>query len=68
MELVQTVKQAEEKQYWWRDEKESKNSCAIRFQPGHTCPECREGVLAYDGLFMLTCPTCGYIAEGGAFT
>ena len=68
MVLIQTAEQAVEKRFWWRDKKEAKNTCAIRHQPGHLCPECREGVLGYDGLFMLTCPACGYIAEGGAFT
>ncbi|MFL7837411.1 MAG: hypothetical protein ACK2T4_01155 [Candidatus Promineifilaceae bacterium] len=68
METVQTAEKVEEKRYWWRDGKEPKNTCAIRYQPGHTCPECGEGVLAYDGLFMLTCPACGYIAESGVFT
>ena len=68
MEMVQTAQTTEKKRFWWRDEKESKKTCAIRHQPGHTCPECREGALAYDGLFMLTCPACGYIAESGAFT
>jgi len=68
MEMVQIAKEAGEKRYWWRDDVGTKSSCTIRLQPGHTCPECREGILAYDGLFMLTCPACGYIAEGGAFT
>jgi ribosomal protein L37AE/L43A len=64
-QAVQTVKQ---KQYWWREKKASKNTCAIRRLPGQTCPECKEGKLAYDGLFILTCSACGYIAESGAFT
>jgi hypothetical protein len=68
MELVQNTKQTEEKRFWWREEKAPKNSCVIRYQPGHLCPDCREGILAYDGLFMLTCPACGYVAESGAFT
>ena len=65
MENVQTV---EQKRYWWREEEASKRICAVRYQPGQACPQCLMGVLAYDGLFMLTCPICGHIAESGAFT
>ncbi len=65
MEIVQKT---EQKRYWWRDEAQQENSCAISCGPGHACPQCQEGTLAYDGLFMLTCPVCGYVAESGAFT
>jgi ribosomal protein L37AE/L43A len=68
MEMVQTAERVEQKRYWWRDKKTLQSTCAMRYRPGHACPECREGILAYDGLFMLTCPACGYIAESGAFT
>ena len=65
MEMVQTTDQ---KRYWWRDEGELGRACAVHYRPGQPCPQCRKGVLAYDGLFMLTCRACGYIAESGAFT
>jgi hypothetical protein len=66
MEMVQTT---EQKRYWWRDEEAlEERTCAIHYQPGQPCPQCRQDDLAYDGLFMLTCPACGYIAESGAFT
>lgn len=68
MEMVQTAQRVEQKRYWWREKEASKNTCAIRYRPGHPCPECGEDALVYDGLFMLTCPACGYIAESGAFT
>jgi uncharacterized protein (DUF983 family) len=56
------------KRYWWREKEASANTCTIRHQPGQKCPSCAEGKLAYDGLFILTCSACGYIAESGAFT
>ncbi|MEZ4643756.1 MAG: hypothetical protein R3E31_13670 [Chloroflexota bacterium] len=37
-------------------------------KPGDTCPTCNQGKLAYDGLFILTCEQCGYIAESGCFS
>jgi hypothetical protein len=54
--------------YWWKEEAgpEEGDVCAIRPRPGHRCPECGEGTLAYNGLFLLTCPECHYVAEGGA--
>jgi ribosomal protein L37AE/L43A len=68
MKMIKPAEKPAEKEYWWRDDKEPKSTCAIRHQPGYTCPECGKGVLAYDGLFILTCSACGYIAESGAFT
>ena len=54
--------------YWWKRKAEPAEgeACAIRPRPGHLCPECGEGILAYNGLFLLTCPECNYVAEGGA--
>jgi len=56
------------RQYWWKAqaEPEAGEVCAIRPRPGHLCPECGEGTLAYNGLFVLTCPECDYVAESGA--
>ena len=34
---------------------------------GEKCPLCQEGVLDYDGMLNLVCPTCGFTA-GGCFT
>ena len=56
----------EEKEYWWKREENEPESCRIKPRPGHTCPSCGQGVLAYDGLFVLTCDRCGYVAECGA--
>jgi ribosomal protein L37AE/L43A len=36
--------------------------------PGNRCPECGMGMLIYNGLFILSCAECGYIAANGAFT
>ena len=67
-EKVAVVRQddAQEKEYWWKSEKPEQEQCRIPPRPGHTCPECGEGTLAYDGLFILTCDRCAYVAEGGA--
>jgi uncharacterized protein (DUF983 family) len=35
---------------------------------GQECPHCHNGKLDYDGLAQLSCPVCGYVAEGGGFT
>ncbi|MBK8988970.1 MAG: hypothetical protein IPM39_23345 [Chloroflexi bacterium] len=53
--------------FWWR------NSAAPACQkpdpkPGDLCSACGNGRLAYDGLFVLTCPVCGHAVAGGAFT
>lgn len=71
MELVQTAAAYEgpqRKKYWWQKAGELKKSCTIPARPGQTCAQCGRGRLDYDGLFLLTCAACGYIAEGGAFT
>ena len=57
---------AAEKEYWWKREDSEEESCRIPPRPGQTCPECGEGTLAYDGLFILVCDLCGYVAESGA--
>jgi hypothetical protein len=35
---------------------------------GQKCIRCRQARLEYDGLAQLSCPVCGYVAEGGGFT
>ena len=55
-----------EKEYWWKGKAAEGESCPIRIRPGDTCPKCGNGTLAYDGLFLLTCDGCGYVAESGA--
>ena len=60
---------AEPAGYWWKQDKaeaEEGEVCALRPRPGQRCPECGQGTLAYNGLFLLTCPQCNYVAEGGA--
>ncbi|MDX1687236.1 MAG: hypothetical protein R3248_04560 [Candidatus Promineifilaceae bacterium] len=57
---------AVEKEYWWKRGEAEKESCRMPPRSGQTCPECGEGTLAYDGLFILTCDRCGYVAESGA--
>lgn len=53
--------------YWWKETEDAeKTVCAIRSRPGQLCPECGQGTLAYNGLFVLTCPQCAYVAESGA--
>jgi len=54
--------------YWWQQDGPAAESCSAAPEPGQTCPICRQGRLAYDSLFILTCKACGYVAEGGAFT
>lgn len=66
--MEQAGQTVEQKRYWWRKKEASKETCAMRYLPGQRCPQCAEDDLAYDGLFILTCPACGYIAESGAFT
>lgn len=65
---MEKKRQQTETKYWWRKDNEPKRVCAIRYQPGQPCPKCTRGRLAYNGLFILACPVCGYVAEGGAFT
>ncbi|PID85257.1 MAG: hypothetical protein CSB13_08955 [Chloroflexi bacterium] len=52
--------------YWWRKKKRTCHNPTPK--PGEPCPNCTEGILAYDGLFVLTCARCGKAAENGAFT
>jgi len=56
------------KDYWWKKDGAEQQSCELQPRPGHTCPICGKGVLAYDGLFVLVCDHCGYVAESGAFS
>ena len=51
--------------YWWKTG--TAVTCAAP-KPGHLCPECGQGQLAYDSLFNLVCPRCDYVAGSGAFT
>ncbi len=62
------VKKTKKSAPWWRAEEPAKTVCQIPVKPGQICPNCGEGILAYDGLFLLTCPVCGHVAEGGVFT
>ena len=55
------------KNYWWRRDNRA-DSCSVHMMPGTLCPECGCGTLSYDGLFILSCEECGYIAASGAFT
>ncbi|MCB9418341.1 MAG: hypothetical protein H6667_00935 [Ardenticatenaceae bacterium] len=72
MDIIQpilTAAQAEETQadsYWWRQKSSRCNAPAPK--PGDLCPNCGQGVLDYDSLFLLTCNQCGQVAESGAFT
>jgi hypothetical protein len=54
------------KGFWWQDNRAEADVCVLPPRPGQRCPECGEGVLAYDSLFVLTCPHCHYVAESGA--
>lgn len=52
---------------WWRVD--SLPVCqSSRPRPGEPCPFCGQGILDYDGLFLLSCPVCGQVAEKGSFT
>jgi len=62
-------KMSEEKKrsFWWQPT--NVPSCnAPALKPGDICPSCTMGDLYYDGLFLLICPVCEKVAEGGAFT
>ncbi|HNY99776.1 MAG TPA: zf-HC2 domain-containing protein [Anaerolineaceae bacterium] len=39
----------------------------LHIRPGEPCPQCRIGVMDYDGMLSLVCPVCGF-GEGGCFT
>jgi ribosomal protein L37AE/L43A len=56
--------------FWWKTKKTDAQAqtCALVPKPGHLCPVCQQGRLDYDGLFVLTCAACGYVAAAGAFT
>ena len=46
------------------DQKDDKlNDCMN--QP---CPQCRQGIMEYNGMLDLVCPVCVYREPGGAFT
>jgi hypothetical protein len=53
--------------FWWR--KPGEVICKQpQLKPGDTCPNCGQGQLAFDGLFMLVCCRCQRVADSGAFT
>jgi ribosomal protein L37AE/L43A len=54
--------------HWWQQNKVDDACQSAILKPGDACPSCIVGTLDYDGLFLLTCDTCGKVAEGGAFT
>ena len=56
-----------ENSYWWRGREDTACKTAD-LKPGNMCQACRDGVLAYDTMCMLTCVRCGKTAESGAFT
>jgi hypothetical protein len=39
-----------------------------RLVEGQTCPLCKRGVMAYDGMLVLRCSVCGYHGDAGCFT
>jgi ribosomal protein L37AE/L43A len=65
--IVKEGMKRSQKSYWWR-QKEASACATPPPKPGNCCPTCGEGILAYDGLFVLTCSHCGKAAESGAFT
>lgn len=54
--------------YWWQSQTQQSVMASPSMEPGQRCPECEEGILQYDSLFVLTCPRCGYVAESGVCT
>ncbi|HSM55914.1 MAG TPA: hypothetical protein VK879_07140 [Candidatus Sulfomarinibacteraceae bacterium] len=52
--------------WWQRESKEAE--CAPAPRRGQGCPQCGQGCLDFDSLFVLTCEQCGYVASSGAFT
>ncbi|MEW5989084.1 MAG: hypothetical protein AB1791_20855 [Chloroflexota bacterium] len=57
------------KTYWWRAADKTPAGCQTPHpRPGQPCPQCQQGILNYDNLFLLTCNHCGYIVEGSTFT
>ena len=61
-------KRENEGNYWWQTPKPGDVADAPALTPGKRCPQCGEGILQYDTLFVLTCPRCGYVAESGVCT
>jgi hypothetical protein len=58
-----------ETEFWWKQSNGANTeSCAEIPRPGELCPACGEARLAYDGLFVLTCPHCHHVAESGVFS
>ena len=53
--------------YWWQANR-PKTVCEASPRPDQLCPTCRQGRLAYDALFCLACPLCGFSAETGGYT
>lgn len=53
-----------------KDEQEDKcnNSQGYWRKAGDICPKCHKGILDYDGMLNLTCPSCGMTETGGCFT
>ena len=46
----------------------SESECLIiEIKCGAVCPDCHLGILDYNGLLNLVCPTCSFTA-GGCFT
>ncbi|MDX1614637.1 MAG: hypothetical protein R3300_10030 [Candidatus Promineifilaceae bacterium] len=60
-------RRAAQKAPWWKTDPETAREHP---QPrrGQSCPQCHMADLAFDSLFRLHCPVCGYVAECGAFT
>jgi ribosomal protein L37AE/L43A len=65
---MEKVKGSKQKAYWWRGDGQVKSDCAAAPRAGDRCPVCEAAELAYDGLFILSCPACGHVAANGAFT
>jgi hypothetical protein len=56
-----------ENEFWWTQNR-ADGFCGDQLLPGSKCPQCDHGQLEYDGLFVLCCSECGYVASSGAFT
>ena len=65
---MEKAKESAQPGFWWRAQKQEKKECTVPHKPGDKCPVCGTGELAYDGLFLLACRSCGAVIEGGAFT
>ncbi len=64
---MEQVAESIENDFWWTTN-QTDGHCSDRLSLGSRCPECSSGHLEYDGLFVLNCPECGYVASSGAFT